>query len=313
MTTTGSNGLKDCVEGVVVRIDSHFPLVEYAGRKFRCTLRKKLKRGHRDETHKICVGDRVLFSPPDAEHEQDIAPIEGVLPRKTQLTRKAARHEGMSQALVANVDRLIVVVSASAPELNPRLIDRVLVAGENGKLECVVCVNKMDLAEREKIEPLVAHYPVIGYKLIFTSALTGEGLDGFREALKDKSSVIAGPSGAGKSTLLNAIQPGLKLTTREVSEVTGKGKHVTTFVQLIPLDFGGYVVDTPGIREFGLWDVSKSDLQDLFREIAPYIGKCKFHDCTHTHEPQCAVKAAVEAGKIPRLRHESYCAIFASL
>jgi ribosome biogenesis GTPase len=311
MTTTGANGLKDCVEGVVVRIDSHFPLVEYAGRKYRCTLRKKLKRGPRDTTHKICVGDRVLFLPP--AHEQDICPIEEVLPRKTQLTRKAARHEGMSQALVANVDRLIVVVSAVAPELNPRLIDRVLVAGENGKLECVICVNKMDLVPRGKIEPLVAYYPAIGYKLIFTSALTGEGLDGFRDALKDKSSVIAGPSGVGKSTLLNAIQPGLKLTTREVSEVTGKGKHVTAFVQLIPLDFGGYVVDTPGIREFGLWDVTKSDLQDLFREMAPYIGQCKFHDCTHTHEPRCAVKAAVEEGKIPRLRHESYCAIFTSL
>jgi ribosome biogenesis GTPase len=276
-------------------------------------LRKKLKRGLRDETHKICVGDRVLFSPPNHEHEQDIAPIEKVLPRKTQLTRKAARHEGMSQALVANVDRLIVVASAGLPELNPRLIDRVIVAGENGKLECVVCINKMDLAPREKIEPLVAHYPAIGYRLVFTSAVSGEGLDEFREILKDKSSVIAGQSGVGKSTLLNAIQPGLRLTTREVSEATGKGKHVTAFVQLIPLDFGGYVVDTPGIREFGLWDVSKSDLQDLFREMAPYIGKCKFHDCTHTHEPQCAVKAAVEAGKIPRLRHESYCAILASL
>jgi ribosome biogenesis GTPase len=302
---------KRFVEGIVVRIDSHFPLIESGGRRFRGTLRKKLKRGPRDATHMICVGDRVLFSP--QQNEQDVTPIEEILPRKTELVRRAARHEGMSQAVVANVDRLVIVVSTHQPELNPRLIDRMIVAGENGRLDCAICVNKMDLARREDIEPLVAHYPKIGYEVIYTSAVTGEGLDAFRAALKDKSTVIAGPSGVGKSTLLNAIQPGLRLTTLEISKTTGKGKHATTFVQLIPLEIGGYVVDTPGIRELGIWDLEKRDLQHLFPEFAPFIGKCKYPDCAHVTEPKCAVKAAVEDGKVTRLRHESYCAILASL
>lgn len=306
-----SENANNLVEGVVVRMDSHFPLIESGGRRFRGTLRKKLKRGPRDATHMICVGDRVLFLPQQGEH--DVVPIEQVLPRKTELTRRAARHEGMSQAVVANVDRLVVVVSTHTPELHPRLIDRMIIAGENGKLDCAICINKMDLAKRDDIEPLVAHYPKIGYEVIFTSAITGEGLDKFRALIKDKSSVIAGPSGVGKSSLLNAIQPGLKLGTLDVSESTGKGKHATTFVQLIPLEIGGYVVDTPGIRELGIWDLARRDLQYLFPEFAPFIGKCKYPDCAHITEPKCAVKAAVEEGKIPRLRHESYSAIYASL
>ena len=292
------------VEGIVVRIDSHFPLIESGESRYRCSLRKKLKRGHRTATHKICVGDRVLFAPPASDKDSGV--IEKILPRNTQLIRRASHRDGMAQALVANVDRLIVVASARQPPLNPRLIDRMLVAGENGDLECFICINKMDLAKRDEVLPLVSYYPQLNYKLLFTSAKTGEGLEGLKDVLKDKSSVFAGASGVGKSTLLNAIQPGLRLTVREVSEVTGKGKHTTSFVQLLRLDFGGYVVDTPGIREFGLWDMDKHDLQYFFPEMQPFIGRCKYADCTHAHEPQCAVKAAVEAGNITRARYESY-------
>jgi ribosome biogenesis GTPase len=301
---TLNNGDDALVEGIVVRVDSHFPLIESAGARYRCSLRKKLKRGHRTSTHKVCVGDRVLFAPPTSDKDSGV--IEKILPRNTQLIRRASHRDGMAQAVVANVDRLIVVASARQPHLNPRLIDRMLVAGENGALECIICINKMDLAKRDEVLPLVSYYPKLNYSLIFTSAKTGEGLNELKDALRNKSSVFAGASGVGKSTLLNAIQPGLKLTVREVSEATGKGKHTTSFVQLLRLDFGGYVVDTPGIREFGLWDMDKHDLQYFFPEMQPFIGRCKYADCTHTHEPQCAVKAAVEAGNITRARYESY-------
>lgn len=309
MTANGREN--DLVEGTVVRVDSHFPLIESKKGRVRCSLRKKLKRGPRDATHKVCVGDRVLFLPPHGE--RDAGAIERILPRKTQLMRRASHREGMAQTVVANVDRLVVIASAREPELNTRLIDRMLVAGENGDLESIICVNKMDLARREEILPLVSCYTDIGYELLFTSAVTGEGLGGLKETLKGKSSVFAGASGVGKSTLLNAIQPGLRLTVREVSEATGKGRHATSFVQLLRLDFGGYVVDTPGIREFGLWDVDRRDLQHFFPEMRPLTGQCRYADCSHTHEPQCAVKAAVEAGDVTEARYESYVHILESL
>jgi len=298
-------------EGIVVRVDAQYPVVECGGRRFRCAVRKKLKHGFKAHIKRVCVGDRVKCAPPARDDE--LGAIEEVLARKTQLVRSAAGREGYQQVVAANVDRLLVVVATKLPDLHPRLIDRMLVAGEKGELDCVIVVNKTDLADPAKTRASLDYYPEIGYPVILTSATRGDGIDELREALKDRSSVIAGPSGAGKSSLLNVIQPGLRLTTREVSGTTGKGKHTTSFVQLLPLDFGGYVVDTPGIREFGLWDIEKRELAGFFPEMTEYIGSCKFSDCTHIHEPDCAIKAAVEAGKIARERYESYKHLFASL
>ncbi len=296
------------LEGVVIRVDAQYPMVECGERRFRCVVRKKLKYKLKGAVKRVCVGDRVVVTAPSSEG--DIGAIEAVLPRRTLLARNAPGREGYRQAVAANVDQLMIVVSTRNPELHPRLIDRMLVGGEQGELDCVVVVNKIDLAEREKILAALHFYPDIGYRLVLTSAVRGEGLDELREVLTDKSTVFAGPSGAGKSSLLNAVQPGLMLTIGEVSGRTGKGRHTTTFVQLLKLDFGGYVVDTPGIREFGLWDIERRDLASYFREMAHLIGGCRFKDCRHISEPGCAIKAAVEAGEIARERYESYVHIF---
>ncbi len=296
------------LEGVVIRVDAQYPMVECGERHFRCAVRKKLKYKLKGAVKRVCVGDRVVVTEPPSEG--DIGAIEAVLPRNTLLARNAPGREGYRQAVAANVDQLMIVASTHNPEINPRFIDRMLVGGERGELDCIIVVNKIDLADREKILDALQFYPKIGYRLIFTSAKEGEGLEDLREVLTGKSTVFAGPSGAGKSSLLNAIQPGMKLTIGEVSGRTGKGRHTTTFVQLLKLDFGGYVVDTPGIREFGLWDVEKRDLVVYFREMAHLVDGCKFKDCRHINEPGCAIKAAVEAGDIARARYESYVLIF---
>ena len=298
-------------EGVVIRVDAQYPLIECGGRRFRCMVRKKLKYKLKGVVKGVCVGDRVVVTPPD--NDDNLGAIEEVLPRKTQLTRSAAGREGYHQLVAANVDQLIVVVATHEPELHPRLIDRLLIGGEQGELSCVIVVNKIDLAERDAILRRLGYYPEIGYPVLTTSAKTGAGVEELRQVLRDKSSVFAGPSGAGKSSLLNAVQPGMRLTTGEVSRHTGKGKHTTTFVQLLKLDFGGYVVDTPGIREFGLWNVERAHLAEYFPEMAGFIGQCHYKDCAHVNEPNCAIKAAVERGEVSQARYESFVHIYETI
>ncbi len=298
-------------EGVVIRVDAQYPLIECGPRRFRCMVRKKLKYKLKGVVKRVCVGDRVLVMPPD--NDDNLGAIEDVLPRKTQLTRSAAGREGYHQTVAANVDQLIVVVSTHNPELHSRLIDRILIGGEQGELSCVIVVNKIDLAQRDEIAKRLDHYPEIGYPVLLTSATVGTGIEELKEVLCDKSSVFAGPSGAGKSSLLNAIQPGMRLTTAEVSRQTGKGKHTTTFVQLLKLDFGGYVVDTPGIREFGLWNVKRANLAEFFPEMAGHIGQCHYKDCAHITEPGCAIKAAVDRGEISPERYASFAHIYETI
>ncbi len=240
--------------------------------------------------------------------------VEGVEPRHGgKLSRKAAGEREAEQVVAANVDQLVVVAAVAEPELNRRLLDRLVVSGENGGLEVAVCLNKADLADAAACEPVLALYRRLGYRALATSARTGVGVEDLRALLKGKTSVFAGPSGVGKSALLMAVQPGLDLRTGEVSASTGKGKHTTTAVSLLPLDFGGYVVDTPGIREFALYDIERDALQHCFPEMAERFGQCRFADCSHRHEPDCAIVAAVKSGEIDPERYESYCRIYESL
>jgi len=270
-----------------------------------CHVRGKLKRD-RLYTDLIATGDRVRWR--STRPGRGI--IEEVLPRETQLSRlrPGPQRVPFEDVIVANPDQAVFIFAVQDPDPHLRLLDRLLVIAENNDLPAIICANKIDLLRRKrKARQMFDMYEKIGYPVIYTSAHTGRGVKELKERLLGKLSVLSGPSGAGKSSLLNAIQPGLGLEVREISEVTGKGRHTTVGVRLWPLDGGGYVADTPGLREAGLFDIEPEELAWHFVEMRPYLSDCRFSSCTHTHEPGCAVKAAVEAGAVSEARYDSYC------
>lgn len=237
-----------------------------------------------------------------------------VLPRSSVLARSGSSGKMGHRVIGANLDQVIIVVSSKKPTLKLRLVDRMIVASEAGGMESVVCVNKMDLVgDAGRLRKQLAPYEKMQYKVIFCSALRGAGLGDLRELMRFKRSIMVGPSGTGKTSLVTALQPDLKLSTGAVSEKTGKGRHTTTHFELHELDFGGYLGDTPGIREFGISGVSGRELGTHFRDFRPYLGTCRFSTCTHSHEPGCAVKEAVEKGTLSGDRYESYIRILNSI
>jgi ribosome biogenesis GTPase len=270
---------------------------------YRCAVRRLLKTLSTDLRHVVVAGDRVLFraventDPPEGF-------IERVEPRQGSLCRTS---RGRQHILVANVDQLAIVSSAAEPRLKPNLIDRLLITAEKGGVRPLVCINKIDLVDPADLQPLVGVYSQMGYRVLLLSAKTGFGIERFQQALAGCQSVVAGQSGVGKSSLLNSIEPGLMLRVRPVSEETEKGRHTTTTARLHPLGFGGYVVDTPGVRQFELWDVIPQEVAGYFRDLRPYVNLCRFPDCTHMHEEDCAVKNAVADGRLDERRYESYC------
>jgi ribosome biogenesis GTPase / thiamine phosphate phosphatase len=272
------------------------------GRLYRCATRRLLTTLSTDQRHVVAAGDRVLFRAAQAGDETD-GIIERIQPRRGCLCREA---KGRQHVIVANVDQVVIVTSAAQPRLKPHLVDRLLVAAEKGRLRPLVCINKIDLVEPASLEPLIGVYSRMGYAVLLTSATTGAGVDRLRRGLADRESVVTGQSGVGKSSLLNAVEPGLALAVSAVSEETEKGRHTTTTARLMPLAFGGYVVDTPGIRQFQLWDVIPQEVAGYFRDLRPYINRCKFPNCTHTHEVDCAVKDAVGDGRLDQRRYDSY-------
>lgn len=273
------------------------------GEVVEAVLRGRLKLEERTGD-RVVAGDRVEV----ARHGDGSATIEAVAPRKSELARRAPGHGARrAKVIVANVDQVVIVFAAAHPEPRLRMLDRFLVLAEANRLEPVVVVNKVDLVGLEAARARFGLYERAGYTLLWTSVVEGLGLEALRERLCGRTSVLTGPSGVGKSSLLNAIEPGLRLRTGEVSEVVGKGRHTTVTAELIPLGCGGYVADTPGLREVGLWGVPAEELDLYFPEFEPYLGSCRFGgSCTHVHEPGCAVKEAVEAGEIPAERYESY-------
>lgn len=273
------------------------------GRIYRCATRRLLKTLATDQRHVVAAGDRVFFRP--AENTE---PAEGIIervePRHGSICRTS---RGRQQIIVTNVDQLLIISSTAEPRLKPNLIDRLLVVAEKGEVRPVICINKIDLAELADLQPLVGVYSQMGYEVLLLSAKTGFGIERFRRVLTGKESVVAGQSGVGKSSLLNAIDPQLQLPVRSVSRDTSKGRHTTTTAQLLPLSCGGYVVDTPGVRQFALWDVIPEEVAGFYRDVRPYVSHCRYPDCTHVHEDDCAVKNAVADGRIDERRYDSYC------
>ena len=271
-----------------------------------CATRRLLKTLSTQQRHVVAAGDRVLFRPVEnTEPKEGI--IERIEPRRGCISRTS---RGRQHVLVANVDQMLIVVSTAEPPLKPNLIDRLLITAEKGGVKPIICINKLDLVQPGDVQPLVGLYSQMGYEVLTLAAKTGFGVERFARALADRASVVAGQSGVGKSSLLNAVDPGLKLPVRTVSSDTQKGRHTTTTARLIPLTGGGHVVDTPGVRQFELWDVIREEVAGYFRDMRPYVNHCLFPDCTHTHEEGCAVKNAVADGRLDERRYDSYCHLF---
>ena len=257
-----------------------------AGEKYECTVRRVVRTMSRDARSAVVAGDIVLFQKLDDQH----GVIERVDPRRSTLSRGSKRHE---HVIVSNVDQVVIVMSAVDPVLKPSLIDRFIISTVKGGTEALICINKADLVDPVALQPILGLYGQLGYQTVLTSAETGGGMSLLRALLKGRQSVFSGQSGVGKSTLLNAIQPGLGARTATVSEFTQKGRHTTRRAILVALESGGWVVDTPGIRQLGLWDVMPEEVEGFFVEFRPFVALCRFPDCSHTHETGCRVKQAV--------------------
>lgn len=295
--------------GTVIRVHARRCIVRVGSEDVRCTLRGKFYGARRRATRPVAVGDRVELS----RTGEGEGVIESIEPRTTKLSRPGIEKEDREQVIAANVDLAVVVAALTKPEFRPGLVDRILIASRSGGLDALLCINKCDDGDVSAFEDRVEAYREIGLEVVFTSAVTGSGIDALRDAMAGRTSVLSGQSGVGKSSLINAVQPGLELRVGHVGEKTGKGRHTTTHVSLLPLDVGGFVVDTPGVREFGLWEVDRAQLDGFFPEIAEHARSCRFMDCSHTHEPECAVKDAVESGVVREIRYESYARILETL
>jgi ribosome biogenesis GTPase len=251
----------------------------------------------------VAVGDWVKVSP----LTDGSGIIEEVEPRNRVLSRIAPTPRGeYQQIIIANPDQAVFVFACTRPGLRPGMLDRFLVVAEKQAIPVLIVANKIDLVSISQAEELFSHYEALGYPLIYTSAKTGAGIAELAEKLLGKLSVLAGPSGAGKSSLLNSIQPGLGLAVRSISLITEKGRHTTVVRQLFPLSGGGYVADTPGLKAMALWDIRAEELDGYFPELRRLVDACQFSDCTHTHEPGCAVLAALKRGEVHPERYASY-------
>ncbi len=309
------------------------------GSTHQCVTRRLLRTLSTDQRHVVAAGDWVYFrSDPSGD-----GIIERIEPRHAVLSRSS---RGRQHIIVTNVDQMLIISSAAEPYLKPNLIDRFLITAEQHKIRPIICINKVDLVDRASLMPLVGVYARMGYRVLLTSAKTGLGIPALRRIMSGRgfpvslgegrgegqsgtdpatenspllhpssfrphpsalASVLVGQSGVGKSSLLNMIEPGLNLRVATVSAESQKGRHTTTTAQLLPLAGGGYVIDTPGIRQFQLWDIIAEEVAGNYRDLRPYVSLCKFPNCTHTHESDCAVKDAVADGRLDARRYESYC------
>ena len=290
------------MRGFVIRSQSGFYSLDTSGGRFVCHLRGRLKQGSR-LGDMLAVGDWVEFTPLSA----DTGIIEWVEPRKRMFSRQAPDPKGQyQQILIANPDQVVLVFACADPEPHFGMLDRFLVMSEKQRVPALIVANKLDLVGEAQAHALLDHYPLLGYSVIYTSAYTGAGVEDLRAQLHKKVSLITGPSGVGKSSLLNAVQPELGLQVRKISQTTRKGRHTTAVRQLFPLDEGGYVADTPGLKALALWDIEAEELDAYFPEMRGLVADCQFSNCTHVHEPGCAILKALKSEQIVPQRYQSY-------
>ncbi|MEM6329981.1 MAG: ribosome small subunit-dependent GTPase A [Planctomycetota bacterium] len=304
-----------CLRGRVLRVQGLVSRVEAEDRQvYRCATRQLLKQLATDLRHVVAAGDDVWFRPETTggTGERREGVIERVEPRYGVLSRTSRQRQ---QLIAVNVDQVLIVTSAAEPRLKPNLIDRYLVTCERTGIRPVIVINKVDLIEPADLMPLVGVYAQLGYRVALASAGSGLGIGPLRAMLAGKRTAFTGQSGVGKSSLLNAIDPGLGLRVNAVSAESQKGRHTTTTAELFPIETAGgergFVIDTPGIRQFSLWGVVPEEVAGFFRDLRPYVSQCRYPDCTHTHEDPCAVKDAVADGWIDARRYESYLQIHA--
>jgi len=290
----------EIVDGTVIAMHGPLVRVQVGEQTLVVASRRRLNwEGGTPASARLVVGDGVTV-----EMQGEDGVIIAVHARRNCLQRKAPS-KNRAQLLAANVDQALLVFAAREPEPKPGLLDRFLVACHLAGIRAVITLNKMDQGF-EAVEEWLPTYDELGYRVLRVSARTGWGLGVVKRMLVDRTTLFCGPSGAGKSSLLNAVYPGFRLKVGELSESTGKGRHTTSLAALMPLPYGGFVVDTPGLKEFGVWESSRVELEAAFPEVADHVEGCRFPDCSHLHEPDCAVRTAVENGVITARRLTSF-------
>ncbi len=297
------NPIHSVRQGLVIRSQSGFYTVETGQGLLTCQLRGRLKRGPR-LGDLVAVGDQVQVS----TLNEGRGMIEAVFDRQRMLVRMDPTPRGLyQQIIIANPDQAVFIFACADPAPRLGMLDRFLVIAEKQGLPCLIVANKVDLVGPDRARSLFDHYPRLGYPVVYASVRSAVGIEELHARLTGKLSVFTGPSGAGKTSLLNALQPGLGLAVREISQATSKGRHTTVVRQLFSLEGGGYIADTPGLKALALWDIQSHELDGYFPELRTLVDQCQFSDCTHMHEPGCAVLAAVERGLVHPARYDSYC------
>ncbi len=274
-----------------------------------CSLKGQFRIHGIKTTNPIAVGDHVLFI---RDPKQEYGLITDIEERKNYITRKSINLSHISHILAANIDRVFLIVSINNPRTPLGFMDRFLTAAESFRIETILVFNKLDIYQNQELQQLKTWkdlYEKIGYTCLSISALTHQGLNELKDLMKDNVSFFGGQSGVGKSTIINAVDNNLHLHVGVISDSYKKGKHTTTFAEMFPLSFGGYIIDSPGIKEFGLIEFEKEEVSHYFPEMLRLLPACKFSNCTHTHEPQCAVKEALEKGEIAPSRYQNYISI----
>jgi ribosome biogenesis GTPase / thiamine phosphate phosphatase len=297
------------LRGRVLEISTALSRIETPQGILKCGLRGSLSQKDTGFQNVITVGDWVMVE----SDGNGGGLVSSVLPRRNQLARSDTWYRHRMQLIAANLDQLLIVAAWQEPQLWSAFIDRCLITAERFDITPIICINKIDLAARyRQIDDYRLPYEALGYRVLLTSTVNGRGLDELKTLLAGRVTALTGLSGVGKSSLLTTLQPDFELKTAEVSENSGEGRHTTT--QAVMLPFGdGYVIDTPGVREFGLAGLSQQEIIGYYPDLQPYAAQCRFRDCTHFHEPDCAMRAAAELGQLPLWRYEDYQDLYMSL
>ncbi len=300
-------------KGIVIKSTGSWYTVETENEeKYECKIKGKFRIKDIKSTNPVAVGDRVEFtvlSSKNSDKEQNIGLIFGIEERKNYIIRRSQNLSKQSHIIAANIDQAVLVVTLFYPVTTTTFIDRYLASAEAYRIPVLIVFNKNDRLnsdQRTSLNKIINIYTKIGYPCITTSATSLHGIESLKDALKNKINVVNGHSGVGKSTLINILEPGLKLKTMDISDVHNTGKHTTTFTTLYKLSFGGYIIDTPGIKAFGMLEMESWEISHYFPEIFKISANCQYKNCSHTHEPDCAVKQAVEKNEIAQSRFISY-------